>query len=294
MSLIHSLYSIIQAFIQGVVEGVTEFLPISSTGHMIIVGYFIGFEDKFAKFFDVVVQVGAILAIVVLYRDKIWKSFVDLFHSILYRVSSSYRRKNTYQKSREWGFKLWINVIVAAMPAAIIGLKFNDVIEAKLFKPVPVAVALLFGGILMIIIENKFRRNFKTDSIDKVKIGQAIVIGCFQCLALWPGMSRSASTIMGAWIVGLSTVAAAEFSFFLAIPTLFGASLLKIIKLDVALTNLQMIQLAVGFIVSFIVALVVVDKFIHFLKKKPMRIFAIYRIFVSLLILIFFFVGILK
>lgn len=294
MFLINNLYSIIQAVIQGVVEGVTEFLPISSTGHMILVGHFINFNGSFADFFDVVIQVGAILAIIVLYWEKIWKSFVDLYHSALYRISSSYRRKNTYGRSRGWGLRLWVNVMVAALPAAVIGLKLNDVIEKKLFKPIPVTLALVFGGILMIIIENRFRKNSHTDSIDNIKIGQALIIGCFQCMALWPGMSRSASTIMGAWIVGLSSVAAAEFSFFLAIPTLFGASLLKIMKLDIALTNLQIIQLAIGFIVSFVVALVVVDKFIHFLKKKPMRVFAVYRIFVGLVIITLFLSGVLK
>lgn len=285
MDLIHSIYAIFQAIIQGIVEGVTEFLPISSTGHMIITGNLMGFTGEFADFFDVVIQVGAILAVIVLYRHKIWRSFVDVYHSAMYRFSAKYRDNTLFIKSSEWGFRLWVNVIIAAFPAAIIGLKFNDAIDAKLFYPLPVAIAMVVGGILLIIFENMFRKNHKTHSVEKITIVQALVIGIFQCLALWPGMSRSASTIMGAWIVGLSSVAAAEFSFFLAIPTLFGASILKIVKLDFALTGIQIVQLALGFIVSFVVALIVVDSFISFLKKKPMRVFSLYRILVGLMLI---------
>ena len=265
---------IIKAIIMGIVEGITEFLPVSSTGHLIIVGHFIGFKDPkaFVDMFEVVIQLGAILAIVVLYYDKIWHTLKNLFGG---------------DKS---GFKFWLNILVAFIPAAVLGLLFDKKIEEKLFNPLTVSLALLVGGILMILIENKYRKRYRTKDIDNVNIVQAFKIGCFQCLALWPGMSRSASTIMGAWISGLSTVAAAEFSFFLAIPTMVAASGYKLVKHGLGnLDATQVIALAAGFIFSFIVALVVVEKFINFLKKKKMRVFAIYRIFVGIILLILFF-----
>lgn len=270
---------LIKTIIIGIVEGITEFLPISSTGHMIIIGNFIGFSASnypkvYVDTFEVVIQLGAILAIVVLYWDKILNSLKNLAPG----------------KS---GFKFWTNIIVAFIPAGILGLLLNDLIEKKLFNPVTVAAALLVGGILMIICENRYRGRDKVRTVDDVTIGQAFKIGCFQCLALWPGMSRSASTIIGAWISGLSTVAAAEFSFFLAIPTMVAASGWKLIKLRVSLTSMQIIGLGLGFVVSFIVALVVVDKFVKFLQKKPMRVFALYRIIVGVILLGLAFKGLL-
>ncbi|MBU3182831.1 undecaprenyl-diphosphate phosphatase [Clostridium psychrophilum] len=266
---------ILKSIIMGIVEGITEFLPISSTGHMIIVGHFINFTGDFATLFEIVIQLGAILAIVVLYRAKLWDSLKNLApgHS---------------------GFKLWSNIIVAFLPSAILGLLLHKKIEATLFGPVPVLAALIFGGILMIIVENKYRKKDVIGSIDKIILPQALMIGCFQCLALWPGMSRSASTIMGAWIVGLNSVAAAEFSFFLAIPTMIGATALTLFKAKMALTAIEIISLIVGFVVSFIVAIIVVDKFINFLKKKPMRVFAIYRICVGVFLLVLVFMNVLK
>lgn len=262
---------IIKAIAIGIVEGITEFLPISSTGHMIIVGNFISFNSPtypkaYIDMFEVVIQLGAILAIVVLYWDKIFTSLKNLAPG-------------------KWGFRLWLNIIIAFLPSAIIGLALHKMIEEKLFNPITVAIALVFGGILMIIFENKFRRGNKTREIEDVTPIQAFKIGCFQCLALWPGMSRSASTIMGAWVSGLNNVAAAEFSFFLAIPTMVAASGLSLVQTKVSMDTLQILALAVGFVVSFLVALLVVDKFINFLKKKPMRVFAIYRIFVGVIIL---------
>ena len=263
---------IIKAIAIGIVEGITEFLPISSTGHMIIVGNFINFSPPtypkaYIDMFEVVIQLGAILAIVVLYWDKILNSLKNLAPG-------------------KWGFKLWLNILIAFLPSAVIGLALHTIIEKKLFNPITVAIGLIFGGILLIIFEKKFRRGNKTREIEDVTPIQALKIGCFQCLALWPGMSRSASTIMGAWVSGLNNVAAAEFSFFLAIPTMVAASGLSLVQTKISMDMLQIIALAVGFIVSFLVALLVVDKFINFLKRKPMRVFAIYRIFVGVIILI--------
>jgi undecaprenyl-diphosphatase len=263
---------IIKAIVIGIVEGITEFLPISSTGHMIIAGSLINFKApaypaEYISMFEVVIQLGAILAIVVLYWDRILNSLRNLAPG-------------------KWGFKLWLNVFVAFLPSAVIGLALHSAIEEKLFNPVTVAIALVVGGFLMIFFENKYRRGNKTRNVDDMTLMQSFKIGCFQCLALWPGMSRSASTIMGAWISGLNTAAAAEFSFFLAIPTMVAASGLSLVKTSVSMDFMQILALAVGFVVSFLVALLVVDKFISFLQRKPLRVFAIYRILVGVIILV--------
>ncbi|MEY8000408.1 undecaprenyl-diphosphate phosphatase [Clostridium sp. Mt-5] len=271
---------IIKAAIIGIVEGITEFLPISSTGHMIIVGNLINFKAPtynkvYIDMFEVVIQLGAILAIVVLYWDKIVNSLKNLAPG-------------------KWGFKLWFSILIAFIPAAIAGVLFNDLIQEKLFNPVTVSCALIFGGFLMIYMENKYRIGNSTKKIEDVSVVQAFKIGCFQCLSLWPGMSRSASTIMGGWISGLTNVAAAEFSFFLAIPTMVAASGWSLLKVKIVMDSSQIIALVVGFVVSFLVALVVVEKFIGFLKRKPMRVFAIYRIFIGIVVLILAFTKVIN
>jgi len=267
--MIENLILILKSVIIGVVEGITEFLPISSTGHMIIIGRFINFEGDFAKLFEIVIQLGAILAVVFLFRKKISNSFKKL-------------------KPNEEGFKLWTSLLLAFVPAGIVGLLFHDAIEKYLMNPLTVACALLFGGIWMIYAENKYRNNSKIEEIEQVGYKKAFVIGCFQCLALvWPGFSRSAATIIGGWIMGLSSVAAAEFSFFLAIPTMIIATVFALLKSNLVLTLPQVAALIVGFVVSFFVAVVVVANFIRFLQTKPMKNFAIYRILVGILIIIF-------
>lgn len=264
-----NLIFLFKAIIIAIVEGITEFLPISSTGHMIIVGHFINFTGDFATFFEVVIQLGAILAIVVLY----WK-----------KISRSLQPKNLVPGKQ--GFRLWFNMAVAFIPAAVIGLIFKHKIDDYLFNTLTVALAMIVGGTLLIIIENKFRKNHVTRDIDHVTPVQALKIGIFQCLSLWPGMSRSASTIMGGWISGLSTPVAAEFSFFLAIPTMVAASALDLIKDRPVMNSIEILALVVGFVVSFLVALLVVEKFINFLNKKPMRVFAVYRILVGIILLV--------
>ncbi len=264
-----SIILIIKAIILGVVEGITEFLPISSTGHMIIVGKFINFSGDFAYLFEVVIQLGAILAVVFLFRDKILDSFKKL-------------------KPNEEGFNLWTSLMLAFIPAGIVGLLFHKAVETHLMNPLTVSLALVFGGIWMIYAEEKYRKNDTIQDIAQVSYRTAFVIGCFQCLSiLWPGFSRSAATIIGGWIMGLSSVAAAEFSFFLAIPTMIIATVFSLFDSSLVMTPPQVVALIVGFVVSFIVALIVVAKFIDFLKTKPMKSFAIYRIVVGILILIF-------
>lgn len=262
------LLLIIKAFIIGIVEGITEFLPISSTGHMILVGHFINFEGDFAKLFEIVIQLGAILSVVVLFRKKIVDSLKNLAPG-------------------GYGFKLWSTLVIAFLPAGVIGLLFHSKVEKLLMYPFPVAAALLVGGLWMLYAESKYRKNSKTTRIEDVSYKQAIIIGTFQCLSiLWPGFSRSASTIIGGWIVGLSTVAAAEFSFFLALPTMIVATGYSLLKSTMTLTGSEVAALITGFVVSFVVALVVVDKFINYLKNKPMKGFAYYRIIVGVIIMV--------
>ena len=215
----------------------------------------------FIYMFEVVIQLGAILAVVVLYWKKIKDSVIEFFTYIF-----------TKGKEGKTGFRFGINVIVGSIPMLILGLTFYDKIKS-LFNVGAVVVGLIVGGILLIIIENKFRKNKKkaTKNIDNITPMQALIVGVFQMLAAWPGMSRSASTIMGGWIAGFSTTIAAEFSFFLAIPAMIGSSGLDLLKFDYSQMNMLLwISLALGFIVAFIVSIIVMDKFVTYLKKKPL------------------------
>lgn len=262
----------------GIVEGITEFLPISSTGHMIIVGHFINFTDVgfskgFVSLFEVFIQLGAILAIVVLYRKKILKSLKTL-------------------KPGGFGFKLWTGIILALIPAAIVAVidkkvlvnkvTHQDIISTYMMQPLPVSLALIVGAIWMLYAERRYRKNDTAVNLESITYGQAFAIGIFQCLSIiWPGFSRSASTIIGGWVMGLSTPTAAEFSFFLAIPAMFGASAGDLVTSKIHLTGFEITALAVGFITAFIVALIVVKRFIDYLKHKPMKVFAYYRLIVG-------------
>ncbi|KOF57418.1 MULTISPECIES: undecaprenyl-diphosphate phosphatase [Clostridium] len=292
-----NLIFIFKTILEGIIEGITEFLPISSTGHMIILGSIIGFKGGanpaklytkgYIDMFTVIIQLGAILAIVVLYWDKIISTLKpsNIFPSLEKANGDS---RSYFSRMYDMpGFNFWFKIVIACIPAGILGVLFNEKIEGLLFKPAPVALALIFGAVWMIYAEKKYRKNLKVKRVDDITLRQALIIGCFQCLAvLWPGMSRSASTIIGAWIIGVSTVAGAEFSFFLAIPIMVGASAVSLIKSKIILSSMQIIGLGVGFIVAFIVALYVVEGFIGFLKKKPMRVFAIYRLFLGIAVLI--------
>jgi len=260
---------IIKAIIIAIVEGLTEFIPVSSTGHMILVGNIINFrQEPFVSMFEVVIQLGAILAVVVLYWDKIRDSVIDFFEYIF-----------TKGKRGKVGFRFGINIIVGSIPAMVIGLILHDKIKS-LFVSGAVVIGFIVGGILLIVIENKFRKNkHSITDIDKITPVDSFKIGCFQCLAMWPGMSRSASTIMGGWIAGLSTTVAAEYSFFLAIPAMVGSSGLDLIKFDYSTMNFTyVLALMIGFVVAFVVALLVMKKFVDYLKKRPMRVFSVYRI----------------
>jgi len=263
-----------KAIIVAIVEGVTEFIPVSSTGHMIIVGDMIDFTGEFANLFSIVIQLGAILAIIVLYKQKIFSSILGVF------------------KLKKDSIKFWINIVVACIPAAILGILFEDIIDRYLFNTFAVSIALIVGAVLMLLTEGYFKGKEKTKDVDYITFPQAFSVGVFQCLALWPGMSRSASTIIGGWISGLSTVTATEFSFFLAIPVMVGASGLKLFKHGNILNRGEIIVLAVGFVVAFLSALVCVESFIDYLKKKPMKNFAYYRIVLGVILLVFGSLGV--
>ncbi|OSB12777.1 undecaprenyl-diphosphate phosphatase [Clostridium botulinum] len=265
---------ILKAIIIAVVEGLTEFIPVSSTGHMILVGSAINFNGDFAKMFEVVIQLGAILAVVVRYWEKIKESIVEFFKFIF-----------TKGKEGKTGFKFGVNVIVGSIPIGITGLLFYHKIKS-LFRPEAVIIGFIVGGILLLIIENMFRKKeHAVQDIDSITFTQALKVGVLQILSVWPGMSRSASTIMGGWIAGISTPIAAEFSFFLAIPAMIGTSLKDLFEFDYSImTPTLWSALILGFVVAFIVSIIVMNKFVSYLKKKPMKVFAIYRVLAGLLL----------
>ncbi|MBD7911334.1 MULTISPECIES: undecaprenyl-diphosphate phosphatase [Clostridium] len=270
---------IFKAIIIAIVEGLTEFIPVSSTGHMILVGAAINFTGDFVKMFEVVIQLGAILAVVVLYWKKIKDSVIEFFKFIF-----------TGGREGKTGFRFGINVIIGSIPAGIVGVLFYSKIKS-LFRPEAVIIGFIVGGILLIIIENMFRkRKHATKNIDNITPIQSVKVGLFQVLSMWPGMSRSASTIMGGWIAGISTPIAAEFSFFLAIPAMIGSSGKDLFEFDYSVMNTTTwVALVVGFVVAFLVSLVVMDRFVAFLQKRPMRVFAVYRVAAGILLAILVF-----
>lgn len=273
-----TLFSIIKSIILGIVEGITEFLPVSSTGHLVIFSNLLGFSGttpSYVEMYTYVIQLGAILAVIVLYRKKIKDTLVHFFP-----------KKGGFKRS---GFRFWLMLAIACIPGGVFGVLLNDWSDQYLFTPYVVALSLFFGGLWMLYAERKFRNNASGGGDElNVTLKQAILIGAFQCLAIVPGMSRSASTIIGGWVAGLSTVAAAEFSFFLAIPVMVGMSTLKMIKIGgfASMTSLELISLAVGFLVSFIVALAVISKFISYLQKKSMKVFVYYRMIFAIVVLV--------
>ena len=291
--IIEDLLFCLKSFILGIVEGVTEFLPISSTGHLIVFEDLLQFQgsEQYINTYSYVIQLGAILAVILLYWKKIFATLQNLFP----------KKKNQvwvrpYEKT---GLRFWITLAIACIPGFIGVMLVGDLADAYLFNSVSVSIVLVLGGIAMIFAEKYCNKN-KTTAVQQngkwlyVTTKQALIIGCFQCLSIIPGMSRSASTIIGGWFAGLSTTASAEFSFFLAIPVMVGMSALKLIQLGGfgSMTSIELISLAIGFVVSFLVALLVVKKFIAFLQKKPMTVFAGYRIVFGLFVLILSLFGV--
>ncbi len=267
---------ILKAIFIGIIQGITEWLPVSSTGHMIIANEFVhlNVSDACWNLFEVITQLGSILAVVILFFDK---------------LNPFSKRKSPELKRQTW--TLWLRVIVAVLPAAIIGILFEDWLDETFYAFVPVAIALIVYGILFIIIEriNK-NRKMKYESVYDIDYPTALKIGCFQVLALIPGTSRSGSTILGASTVGVSREAAAEFSFFLAIPVMLGASALKVLKfaLDGAsLSSTEIIVLISGTLTAFAVSLVVIKFLMSFVKRHSFESFGWYRIVLGAILIIY-------
>ncbi len=252
----------------GIIEGITEFLPISSTGHLIIANQFFHLESNFREMFDVVIQFGAILSVIVYFRG---------------RIIPFYKNQTNHQKGEI--LKLWNKTAVGVIPALIAGFLLGHKIKELLFDPVTVAIALILGGVILIWIEGRNRISVIKD-ISELSYGHALIIGLFQCLAMVPGTSRSAATIIGAMLMGTSRKVAAEFSFFLAIPTMLAASTYSLVASGFILTITQWQVLAVGFVVSFLVAWGVIAIFIDYISKRDFKAFGYYRIVLGLFILI--------
>ena len=280
----------IKVLILSIVEGVTEFLPVSSTGHLILVNQFVKLEPEgFSNAFNVIIQLGAILSVVVLYFDRLnpWtKSKI--------RLPRNYENLNGRSKAYfilthpdKDTIKLWFKVIVGVLPAMVLGLLFDDLIDEYLFNPMTVAAMLFIWGLIIIFVEKR-NKNIKYDSLADVPYMTIIMIGFFQCLAMIPGTSRSAATIMGAMILGLSRPAAAEFSFFLAIPTMLGATLLKLVKNFGGFSAYQWTLILIGMVLSFIVAFIVIKKFLSYVKKHDFIPFGIYRIILAVVVCAYF------
>lgn len=284
------IINLIKVLILSLVEGITEFLPVSSTGHLILVNQFVKLEPEgFSNAFNVIIQLGAILSVVVIYFEKLnpWaksKKELPKKYKDLNAQSKAYYLATHPDKTT---INLWLKVIVGVLPAMVLGLLFDDLIDAYLFNPITVAAMLLLWGIIIIFIEKK-NKTIKYDSLKDVPYTTIIMIGLFQCLAMVPGTSRSAATIIGAMILGLSRPAAAEFSFFLAIPTMLGATLLKLIKNLGDFTGTEWTLILLGMILSFIVAFIVIKQFLAYVKKHDFIPFGIYRIGLAVIVFVYF------
>ena len=276
------MFEILKAVLFGIIEGITEWLPISSTGHLILLEEIVSLKvsEEFYEMFQVVIQLGAILAVVLLF-----------FH----KLNPFSPKKNEKQKAMTWG--LWIKVVAAVLPSAVIGLLLDDWLDAHLYNYIVVALMLVAYGVAFLLVEQKNKDlTPKVSNVYALDMRTALLIGCFQCLALIPGTSRSGATILGAIFLGVSRSAASEFSFFLAIPTMLGASALKILKfmLDgVGITGTEVAILLVGCVVAFLVSLLAIKGLMQYVKKNNFAIFGQYRIALGILVLIYFLIQLL-
>ncbi len=285
----------------GIVEGITEWLPVSSTGHLVLFGSLLNpdMSESFMEMFNVVIQLGAIMAVVVLYFQKLWP-----FHTAKYE-------KNWFANPQTEGFGgrfqsfanrychmdkivLWLKICVSTLPAIVIGLPLDDWVEEHMHKPVPIAVMLILYGVLFIVIENyNKRRSPRVRRLGKLTWLDALLVGLFQVLAIVPGTSRSGATIIGGILIGLDRTVAAEYTFYLAIPTMFGASLLKLVKFGFGFTVLELSVLLVGMLIAFGVSILAIKFLMSYIKRHDFKVFGVYRIILGALVLIFAFTGIL-
>ena len=272
----------LKVIILGIVEGITEWLPISSTGHLILVDEFmkLNMSDAFKEMFDVLIQLGAIMAVVVIYFKKLLP--VDAV------------KKDDNKSGLAWNkdkLILWCKILVACLPAAIIGLPLDDKIDELFFNAPTVAVMLIVYGIAFIIVEKLHKgKSFKINDIGGITFKTAALIGVFQVLALIPGTSRSGATIVGAMIIGVGRTAAAEFTFYLAIPVMFGVSILKLLKFGFAFTAPEVAALLLGMVVAFAVSIIAIKFLMNYIKKHDFTVFGWYRIVLGVLVLIMMFV----
>ncbi|MBQ2661721.1 MAG: undecaprenyl-diphosphate phosphatase [Clostridia bacterium] len=267
---------ILKSLLFGIVEGITEWLPISSTGHMILLEEFVSLKvsPEFWDVFLVVIQLGAILAVVLMFWNKLWPFSV---------------KEGKLTSSRET-WSMWLKILIACVPAAIVGLLFDDFLEEHLMNYLVVAIMLILFGIGFIFIENiNKKKSVKINSLSEITYTTALLIGIFQLIAaIFPGTSRSGATILGALLLGVSRTVAAEFTFFLAVPVMFGASLLKIVKFGFAFTSFEILILLVGMISAFVVSLLSIRFLMNFVKKHDFKGFGYYRIILGVLVILYF------
>jgi undecaprenyl-diphosphatase len=270
------VFEYLKAILFGIIEGITEWLPISSTGHMILLDEFVKLKvsEEFYSMFQVVIQLGAIMAVVLLFWNKIFPL--------------GKKEKGIYIKTDI--LNLWGKIIVACVPAAVVGVLFDDVFEELFYNPWTVAIALIVFGIAFLVIETANKgKTARVGSMDELTYKLALVIGIFQLIAaIFPGTSRSGATIVGALLLGVSRVVAAEFTFYLAIPVMFGASLLKILKFGFSFTSTELAILAIGMITAFAVSLIVIKFLMGYIKKHDFKIFGWYRIILGAVVLLYF------
>ena len=263
---------ILKAIILGILQGLTEFIPVSSTGHLILLNQFISFDQDFSNKFNVIIQLGSILAVVIHFREMLFPSISE------YKL---------FLKSKT--FALWKKTLVGVFPALIIGASFHSFIEKHFLNPFTVATALIIGGIIFILIELRKNTSFKVNSVESLSYTTAFLIGLFQCLAMIPGTSRSGATIVGALLLGCSRIIAVEFSFFLAIPTIFAATVYSVYKMGLSISFNEITLLLVGFVVSFIIAWIVIAALMSFIRKHDFKVFGYYRIVLGFVVLLYFF-----
>lgn len=277
------MLEILKAILFGIVEGITEWLPISSTGHLILLNEFVSLNvsEEFWSMFEVVIQLGAILAVVLLF----WNQIFPFYFGKQAKENGGVIRKDV--------FVLWFKIVAACVPAAIIGLAFDDILEAYFYNYQTVSIMLILFGILFIIIENKNKgKTAKINTLADITYTTAVLIGVFQLIAaVFPGTSRSGATIVGALLIGVSRTVAAEFTFFLAIPVMLGASLLKIIKFGFHFTGMEMAILLTGMVVAFVVSVVVIKFLMGYIKKHDFKVFGWYRIVLGALVLAYFMIA---
>ena len=280
-----NLIELFKAALFGVIEGITEWLPISSTGHMILFNEFMPLQvsKEFYSMFEVVIQLGAILAVVVIFWNSIFPFQKPPYDPRRIRTGLiSYLRMDIVM--------LWLKILVACVPAAVIGLLFNEKFEALFYNYTTVAIALIVFGIAFLIIETRHKgKQARVNSLEEITFQLALLIGVFQLIAaIFPGTSRSGATIVGALLLGVSRTVAAEFTFFLAIPVLFGASLLKIVQFGFHFTGMEVAILLTGMIVAFVVSILVIKFLMGYIKKHDFKVFGWYRIVLGIVVLLYF------